>query len=126
LINGVLEKNHKINKMNWKFNTHYIVTKGSADGLILSGDTLLLNFHRKKDEYSTLGKWEMFLPVHEGEGESFYGLPQLNNVRYFSTKEKMFEALKDVEVIYNIKLAQKIIDEHQRKIDNVKKNHEII
>jgi len=111
--------------MNWKSNTHYIVTKGSADGLILSGDTLLLRFCRRKDEYSTLGEWEMYLPVHEGEGKSFFGLPQLNNVRYFQTKEEMFEALKDVEAVYDLKLAQEIIKEYQSKIDALKNNHEI-
>jgi hypothetical protein len=111
--------------MNWKSNTHYIVTKGSADGIILSGDTLSLRYRRRKDD-STLGEWEMYLPLHEGEGKSFFGLPQLNNVRYFQTKEEMFEALNGVEVVYNIKLAQEIINEYQREIDALKNNHEML
>jgi hypothetical protein len=113
--------------MNWKFETYYIVTKGSPDGVILSGDTLLLRFQKCRDiDFKLVGEYEIFLPVHEGEGKTWHGLTQQCNVKYYNTKEELLEALKGVEVVYNIELVTEMIYELQKKIDKIRIKHEII
>jgi hypothetical protein len=113
--------------MNWKFETYYIVTKGTADGMILSGDTLMLRFSKCRDvQFKLVGEYEIFLPVHEGEGKSWHGLKQQCEVKYYNTKEELLEVLKDVEVIYNIDLVTKMIYELQKQIDGIKLKHEIL
>jgi hypothetical protein len=112
--------------MNWKFETYYIVTKGSPDGMILSGDTLMLRYSKCRDvQFKLVGEYEIFLPVH-GEGKSWHGLKQQCEVKYYNTIEELHEALKGVEFVYNIKLANKIIADHQKEIDSIKLKHELV
>ena len=110
--------------MNYKFDTHYIVIKGSDDGVIQTGDRLLLKFHKKKDEYSTLGEYNMFLPARKTQSD-FFGLPPLNCVLYFHTKEELADRMRDVEIDYDLTTVKDLIDYHQKKIDKIKKNHEL-
>jgi len=100
-----------------KINMRYIVTKGSDDGVILIGDTM--NISHNKMESSNYGggydKYSMFLPMRD-EGKSLFGMRQINNVKFFDTKELLIKALKGVEVILDTKWAQSRIDDHEKDI----------
>ena len=112
--------------MMWKFNTYYIVTKGSEDGIILSGDTLMINFSKCKDKnFQLVGEYELFLPPRPTQ-KSFFGSPPLSSVLYFNTKEELLDSLKNIEVIYDIDLVQKLINNKQNEIDELKLKHEIL
>ncbi len=107
-----------------KLNTHYIVTKGNPEGTILKGDRLTITYHKNKDKYSTLGEYTMILPPRETQ-RPFFGMPALNSCIYFQTKEAVSDAMKGIEVEYDTKLAQEIIDDLQHKINKIKVNHKL-
>jgi hypothetical protein len=106
--------------MKWKFNTHYIVIKDSDDGFINVGDTLLLHYG---NNYS-LGDYTINTPP-KSDAPTFFGLPQVNNCRYFKTKADLLVALKGTEVRYNTELALRLIADLQKKIDKIVENHEL-
>lgn len=109
--------------MKYKLNTHYIVIKGSADGKIQEGDRLTINYHKNTNEFSTLGEYTMFLPPRENQS-SFFGMTPLNTCLYFN-KEELSAVMNELELKYDTKLVQKLIDDLQNKIDKLKTNHEI-
>ena len=111
--------------MKYKFNTHYMVTKGNSDGSILLGDRMLLQYKKNKSEFSNLGEYIIILPPRKTQ-KNLFGMPPMNNVIYFEGISKMNEALDGVEVEYDFKLVNELISIHQTKIDKLKKNHELI
>ena len=82
--------------MKYKLFTYYIVTKGNEDGSILTGDTLLLRYEKKMGG-SSLGEYTMFLPPRETQGD-FFGMPPMNCVLYFNTKEELDAKMSGIEI----------------------------
>lgn len=109
--------------MKYKFNTHYIVTKGNND-TILDGDRLFVEYRKNFDKYSTLGEYIVILPARPSQ-KSFFGMEARNSVLYFNTKEELSDAMNGIDAIYDVKLANEIINEKQKEIDKIKKNHEL-
>lgn len=109
--------------MKYKLFTYYIVTKGNDDGTILTGDTLFLR-REKRAEGSSLGEYTMFLPPRETQGD-FFGMAPMNCVIYFDTKEELDAKMDGIEIEYDVKLAQEIIDDKQKEIDKIRERHEL-
>lgn len=106
--------------MKYKLNTYYIATKGNKSGTVLENDRLLI----KKYKHSNLGEFTMFLPPRKTD-KRFFGMEPLNTVLYFKNKEELNECLNGVEARYDFVLVNTIIDEKQKQIDKLKKDHEL-
>ncbi len=110
--------------MKFKYNIHYIVTKGSDDGEIKVGERLWLEHYVKVDKYHGFEHFTIITPARPDD-KPLLGLPPINHTWVYRLEQEMLDALKGVEVELNVEIAQKMINDHLNKINKLKKDYNL-
>ncbi|MEK6829027.1 MAG: hypothetical protein AABY15_02790 [Nanoarchaeota archaeon] len=113
--------------MKFKTNAYYIATSDSSNGEIKSGDTIHVKRSLDKTGYFfEAGEYyhTIFLPPKK-DGRTFFGMEPMNRCEYIKTVEEVEMFLEGTNMVYNLKIVNEIIADHQKKIDKIKKLHEI-
>lgn len=117
--------------MKLKINTCYIALTDSDNGRVKAGDRIEIekcftdsNFYSKYGIAENTYYYTVFLPPVEGD--NFFGMPAMNKCEYFQNINDIEEFLKGCEIGYNMDLVNQRIAHYQKKIDKIKKRHEIL
>jgi hypothetical protein len=117
--------------MKLKINTCYIALTDSENGRVKIGDRIEIrkdftdsNYFSKYGIAENTNYYTVFLPPIEGD--NFFGMAAMNKCEYFQNISDIEEFLKGCEIGYNMDLVNQRISYHQKKIDKIKKQHEIL
>ena len=105
--------------MRIKTGVRYVAGSDSETGEVLKGDIVTVRKETLKDF-----KYCMFLPVH-GEGMTFFGMPQLNNVLYFKTKEDVQLALNGTSLVIDKEFGRELLSKAEKEIEKLKEQYEL-
>lgn len=108
------------NNLEIKLNTHYLAKTNKISNKINIGDSIFITKY-----YSTFDEkysYTIFLPINENS-KTFFGMEPKNRTEVLSSFDEVLYYLDGVELEYDTKLVDSIIDGYLEKINKIKRLH---